>query len=472
MLYFTHHFQRFAMKSIHYFLLLFLCCFLSFFSVAQNNAADYTSLFDGKTLTGWHKVAGNADYKIEDGMIVGSTVVSSPNSFLITEKQYGDFVLELDVKIDDTTSNSGVQFRSHYDAAGHDGKGKVYGYQYELDPSSRRWTAGIYDEGRRDWLYPLSLHASAQNVFKLGDWNKVKIECIGNETKTWINDVPAAYMVDTIDKSGFIGLQVHSIGNDAKLAGEKIYFKNIRIKTSGIKPSFFPKDVYVLNTIPNNLCSHEKESGWKLLFDGKSSQGWRGAYKDSFPTVEWQVKDGMITVLSSAGKEGGTAGDVVTLDEYSAFDLSFYFKFTPGANSGVKYFVTLTENNTGSAIGLEYQVLDDSLHPDAKLGRNGDRTLASLYDMIPAKKEKRFIHQPGEWNWGRIIVYPNNHVEHYLNGIKVLEYERGSKEFEDLVAISKYKIWKDFGEAKKGHILLQDHGNEVSYRSIKIRELK
>ncbi len=439
--------------------------------IAQKNAKGFTSLFDGKTFNGWKQLTGNAEYKIENGMLVGSTVLSSPNSFLVTETAYGDFVLELEVKIEDTTSNSGIQFRSHYDAAANNGKGKVYGYQYELDPSARRWTAGVYDEGRRDWLYPLSLNAAAQKAFRLGEFNKVHIECIGSEIKTWINNVPAAYVVDTFDAKGFIALQVHSIGDNAKLAGEKIYWKNICIKTGNIKPTAFPGNVYVVNNSPNSLTNYEKKNGWKLLFDGVSNSGWRGAYKTGFPENGWQIKDGIIKVLSSEGKEGANGGDIVTIDQYSSFDLSFEFKLTPGANSGVKYFVTLAENNQGSAIGLEYQVLDDAMHPDAKLGRDGNRTLASLYDLIPAPKQERFVHKTGEWNTGRIIVYPNNHVEHYLNGIKVLEYERGSQAFRDLVAISKYKIWLNFGEAKQGHILVQDHGGDVSYRSIKIKPL-
>jgi Domain of Unknown Function (DUF1080) len=312
------------------------------------------------------------------------------------------------------------------------------------------------------------LNNKSKNAFKAGHFNHIKIECIGDEMKTWVNNVPVAYLIDTVDKRGFIALQVHGIAKP-EFAGEKVYFKNIRISTSNIKPTPFTAGVYVVSNIPNYINAYEKSNGWHLLFDGQTSNGWIGAYKNKFPENGWLIKDGELTVISSKGKEAANGGDIVTVGQFNSFDLSFEFKLTPGANSGVKYFVTLEENNQGSAIGLEYQVLDDALHPDAKLGRDGNRMLASLYDLIPAQKQERFVHKIGEWNKGRVIVLPNNHVEHYLNGVKVLEYERGSKEFRDLVAVSKYKIWNNFGEAKQGHILLQDHGNQVSYRSVKIK---
>jgi hypothetical protein len=433
-------------------------------------AQSSTELFDGKTLKGWKRLAGTADYKVENGAIVGTTVLNSGNTFLATEKEYGDFILEMDTKIESPLSNSGVQTRSHYDAAANNGKGKVYGRQFEIDPSARKWSGAIYDEGRRDWLYPLDLNEKAKNAFKVGEYNHIRIECIGNEMRTWINGIAVADVVDTVDSRGFIALQVHAVSKPEQ-AGKKVYFKNLRIQTSNLAPKPFPKDIYVLNYTPNSLSAHEKESGWKLLYDGHTADGWRGATLTAFPAKGWEYADGTMHVLPSQGKEESGGGDIVTNDMYSAFDLSFEFKLTPGANTGVKYFVTLSEVTKGSAIGLEYQVLDDALHPDAKLGRNGDRTLASLYDLIPAKKQERFVHPIGAWNTGRIVVYPNNHVEHYLNGVKVLEYERGSKEFRDLVKISKYVIWKNFGEAKEGHILLQDHGNEAFFRNIKIKQL-
>jgi hypothetical protein len=447
------------------------CCILisivsMAFACMSQKDNEWNELFDGKSLKGWKLLGGKATFQAQNGMIVGTTVANTGNSFLATDKNYSDFILELDIKIEDTANNSGVMTRSHYD----DGNGRVYGRQVEVDPSSRRWSAGIYDEARRGWLYPLTINTAAQDVFKPDDFNHYKIECIGSEIKTWLNGKAVAYVADTIDSDGFIALQVHAI-NDKEHEGKKVYFKNIRIKTSNLSPAPIEEDIFVVNMRPNVLTQYEKTHGWKLLFDGNTSNGWTSAKGEKFPEKGWVIKDGSLNVLPSQGKESANGGDIITNEKFGAFDLSFSFRLTPGANSGVKYFVTLQEKTEGSAIGLEYQVLDDSLHPDAKLGMNGNRTLASLYDLIKAEKQKRFLKPTGEWNWGRIVVNPDNTVEHFLNGIKVLEYKRGSSEYRQLVANSKYKNWPNFGEAKKGHILLQDHGDAVSFRNIKIKKL-
>jgi len=443
----------------------------SFQAYAQNaNQKGWTNLFDGNTLNGWKAVGGKAPYEVQDGAIVGTMTKKTPNSFLITEKEYGDFILELEIKLEGNSTNSGVQTRSQFDPKANNGMGRVYGRQVEVDPSSRAWTGGIYDEARRGWLYPLDLNERAKSAYKAEEYNHIRIEAIGNELKSWVNGVPVSYVIDTIDAKGIIGLQVHSIPDE--LDGKKVYFKNIRIQTDNFKRKAFPKDLHIVNLVPNNLSDSEKKSGISLLFNGHDSKGWRSVRSNQFPQKGWEVKDGTITVLKSDGGESTNGGDIITEEQYAAFDFSFEFKLTPGANSGVKYFVTLKEKTTGSAIGLEYQILDDEKHPDAKMGREGNRTLASLYDLKTSNRDGRARRPIGEWNRGRIVVTKDNQVTHYLNGIKMLTYTRGSQEFKDLVNISKYKDWAGFGQAQAGYILLQDHGDRVSYRNIKIKKIK
>lgn len=220
----------------------------------------------------------------------------------------------------------------------------------------------------------------------------------------------------------------------------------------------------------NTLTAQEKQQGWELLFDGTSTDKWRGAHKEQFPEKGWKVEDGALMVIESGGEESQNGGDIVTKEEFSDFHLKLDFKLTEGANSGIKYFVTEGYDSQGSAIGLEYQILDDEKHPDAKQGNNGEgtRTVASLYDLIAAKDKK--VNPIGEWNEAEIIV-KGNHVEHRLNGEKVLEYDRGSEQYQQLVKNSKYNKFNNFGLAEEGHILLQDHGNRVYFKNIKIREL-
>ena len=188
------------------------------------------------------------------------------------------------------------------------------------------------------------------------------------------------------------------------------------------------------------------------------------------PQKGWVVEDGILKVLKGSGGESTNGGDIITTKKYGNFILKVDFKITEGANSGIKYFVDPDLNKgEGSAIGCEFQILDDKNHPDAKLGVKGNRTLGSLYDLIPAPENKPFFN--GFFNTAMIVV-KGNHVEHWLNGVKLLEYERNNQMWNALVAYSKYKDWPNFGNVEEGHILLQDHGDEVWFRNIKIKELE
>ena len=282
--------------------------------------------------------------------------------------------------------------------------------------------------------------------------------------------MPAAHLVDNMTNSGFIALQVHGIGSDKERLGTQVVWKNVRIITENVRKYAMETPLPVM-VQRNVLTQQEKEEGWQMLWDGSTTKGWRGAKLDGFPKQGWLIKNGILTVLASGGAESAAGGDIVTEALYDDFELLVDFKLTAAANSGIKYYVdTEINKGPGSSIGLEYQILDDALHPDAKLGNHeGSRTLASLYDLIQADVNKP-AKPIGEWNTAYILS-KNHHVEHWLNGVKVLEYERGSEGFRKLVSESKYEKWPNFGELEKGQILLQDHGDQVSFRNIKIKVL-
>ncbi len=426
-------------------------------------STGWVSLFNGKDLSGWEQLNGEAKFEVSDGMIIGTTVLNTPNSFLCTEKNYSDFILEMDLFVEDNM-NSGIQIRS--ESKSDYMNGRVHGYQCEVDPSERAWSAGIYDEARRGWLYPLDLNPDARGAFLLGEWNHYRIECIGNSIKTWLNGIPAAHIIDDMTPEGFIALQVHGIGNSREKEGQQIKWKNIRIKTDNLIPS--PSGgIYIVNLIPNNLSDAELEQGFELLFDGKSADNFISVNGDAFPSRGWEVKEGTLTVLGSGGDPALKGGDIITVKEYGAFELKFDFNFTEGANSGIKYGL----GNNGPSIGLEYQILDDNKHPDANNGVAGNRKLGSLYDLIPAETVPRHVNGPGSWNRGRIVVEPDGTVEHWLNGRKLFEYKRGNNIFNVLVAHSKFAGLEGFGMAEKSPILIQDHNDTVHFRSIKIRKL-
>jgi hypothetical protein len=436
-------------------------------TLTSTGQEQWESLFNGKDLSGWKLINGSAIYMACGGEIVGFSRLNSPNSFLATEKVYGDFILELEYKIDPGL-NSGVQFRSLSKPEFQNGR--VHGYQYEFDTSPRAWSGGIYDEARRGWLYPLDLNPAAKTAFNINEWNKIRIEAIGNSIRTWMNDVPVSNILDNLTPKGFIALQVHST-RDSSHVGKKIAWRNIRICTTDLekvrRPDF--QNIHQANCIDNSISEIEKEQGWKLLWDGKTTEGWRGARLKSFPTQGWKIDNGFLKVLKSDGGESTNGGDIVTVKKYRNFELQVDFQITEGANSGIKYFVdTELNQGKGSSIGCEFQILDDKKHPDARQGVNGNRTLGSLYDLIAAPQNKPF--RPGFFNRARIVVNGSK-VEHYLNDIKIIEYERGTQQWRALVAFSKYNVWPNFGEAEEGHILLQDHGDEVWFKNIKIREL-
>lgn len=401
---------------------LLLAAFSSTSASAEVNGGGWKSLFDGKTLDGWEVRGGFAKYRAENREIVGTTVEGSPNTFLCTKKQYGDFFLEFEVKCDPRL-NSGVQIRSHVykkdttlevwrrgqkrkavHKAGH-----VYGYQVEISSERTGSSGGIWDEARKSmWLYNARDDAKASKAFKDNQWNKFRIECKGDSIKTWINGVPCTDLRDPVDQAGFIGLQVHSVRSDEPL---EVRWRNIRIKDLGRRV-------------------------WKPLFDGKTLKGWH-----ALPGGKWEVSDGAI-VGTSASSES-RHGLLVSDKSFGDFTIRLKFKAIKG-NSGF-YF---RADEVGSGVGVHgFQAEIDASKDVGGLYETGGRA----WVVQPSAEDVATWFKPQEWNQMTVSAHGRRVVVH-VNGRKTAELKN------------------DKGRLK-GHLGLQLHGGQemhVMFRDIEI----
>jgi hypothetical protein len=372
-------------------------------------------IFDGKTLKGWQQCDGKATYAVEDGAIVGRTVEGSPNSFLCTTREYGDFILEFETKTDPAL-NSGVQIRAHkYGAEASarifNGKefvnrkfpaGRVYGYQVEAANEKSGASGGIYDEARRGWLHNISSDPAASKAFKDNQWNKYRIEARGDSIKVWVNGVPAADLVDPLDQSGFIGLQVHQFKGPHPT---EVRWRNIRIQDLG-------------------------RHAWKPIWNGKNMDGWstRGG-------AQWTIENGAVHAKST---ESEAIGAMVS-------DLSI-------KDATVRVLFKIASGNSGFFVRADHKTLAGyEVEIDAQKGTGGfwevggRRWVTGPEDNAAVKTD--------DWNELTASVHGDRIVFH-LNGIKTVD------------------LPKDTQGRKEGHIALQAHGakrpTEVWFKDVAI----
>jgi hypothetical protein len=381
-------------------------------------AEDLKPIFDGKTLDGWVQRGGKAEYKVEDGCIVGTTVVGTPNSFLCTKREHGDFILELELKAD-ARLNSGVQIRSlcfdsptefqHGAKAIKIPAGRVHGYQVEVeDKPARRWAGGIYEEGRRAWLQNLDGNEPARQAFKFGEWNKYRIVCVGDSIKTWVNGVPAADLVDATTLKGFIALQVHG----HKEGGLQVRWRNIRLQ---------------------DLGEHE----WRPLWNGRDFEGAHIIGKG-----DWKIEDGAIRTTHA--KDEKEFGHLVTDQTFSDFTVRLKYKALKG-NSGL-YF-RIEEKGFSGVSGFQAEI-------DAEKDAGGlYETNGRAWVSQPKPDDVKKWFRPQDWNTMTVSAYGRRIVVD-VNGMKTAEL-------------------RDDPGRLEGHLALQTHGSQdcdLYFKDIEILE--
>ena len=483
---FTHFTQTISSSKFLFSLkLLLVLCFI--LQACSKNKAPFfegqQSLFDGKTLNGWKTTTGNGKFSVDKkiGAIVGEYVPSKKNTFLYREIKNKNFILKLKVKIDKDL-NSGVQILSYFS-----NKPRLIGYQLDIDSSERKFTGGIYEEGLRRWLTPLTQkeHEKAKNSFKVGQWNDIDIQVTdGTTINTWVNGVHCVSLKDHLKNKkmkNIIALQVHSIGKKTK--NNKVYFKDIQLQTE-LKSNDLLKDPNLpeYNFVPNTLTEREKNQNWELMWNGKNMDSWLFHDGKRFikKSRQWEIvtlKNGSHALAQKSGN--GPKINLLKKNPYPYFEFSFAFFSKKKANSGVMYYYQPKFNQ-----GYEYQILLFSSKEEKKKLKASHK-IASIYDLfetgsyltshLPNKKEypmKYYLRPRENWNYGKVVCRADGTIEHWINNFKVVSINRNSKKFKKAFDESKYQDTKEMLTFKKGYFLLQNKNDNVMYHSLKLRPLK
>jgi hypothetical protein len=390
---------------------------------------DWQPLFDGRTLDGWTQRGGEAKYRVEDGQIVGTSVPNTPNSFLCTDREFTDFILEWEFRVDPRL-NSGVQIRSNSVPGYQDGR--VHGYQVEIDPSERAWTAGIYDEARRGWLCDLKDNEKARQAFRQNEWNHVRVEARGDLIKTWLNGVPAAALEDGLTRTGFVALQVHGTQEKKPL---EVRWRKLRIEDLG------------------NPWSKPPKGGQVLLGTSGDLSQWEHAGKPG-SQVQWTFRDGVLEV-----KPG--SGSIVTKDAFGDCRLHVEFSVDDNGKQGQ------ANGNSGVYIQNRYevQILNSCGQEPA------DNICGGIYKVKAA--DYNMARPAGQWQTYDITF----HTPRWDAGGKKLRNARITVYHNGTCIHKKVEIPNKTGGGQPegpadGPLLLQDHGNRIRFRNIWIMPLR
>lgn len=400
----------------------------------DSSKTTWRSLISTDNLNDWQKIGGEAAYQLEGNTIVGTSINSSSSTYFTTGEVFSDFIFEVDVWAE-APLNSGVQFRSKK-IQGEKGE-TVAGYQMEIDTASRAWSGGIYDQGRRGWLYTLSRNQACSQEFKVSDWNTYRIEAVGQEIRTFINNLPCSYIADDLSSSGFIALQIHSAG--AEKANKTVKWRAPKILTENIQKHLRDTpNIEQFNYIDNTLTAQQTAKGWHQVWDSHTAQSLK-------TTGDWQTQNGVLAATATQQKN-----TIIVPIKTANFELEFDVKSSKNSDNGIHYL--LDENDKG----LEFQLSSEST---LKQTANNKSAMGAIFGLVAPTN----LSEPSGWKhlrinktWNRVrLVIQGNHIEHWINNIKMVDHQYAGKL-----------------PSQPEHIIIENSTGAIEISSINIRPLE